>query len=106
MRWRRSFRLSVRALAAHRVRTLLALAGVGVGVAAVTITGAVGAGASRQIERGVAALGVNLLVVRPVQVARRAARKELSGAVSTLRAEDRDAVAALPIVTRVAPGVE
>jgi len=106
MRWRRSLRLSVRALAAHRVRTMLALAGVGAGVAAVTITGAVGAGASKEIARGVAALGVNLIVVRPVQVARRAARRELAGAVTTLRMSDRDAVAALPFVTRVAPGVE
>jgi len=106
MRWRRSLRLSVRALFAHRVRTLLAFAGVGAGVAAVTITGAIGAGAEQQIARGVAALGVNLLVVRPAQVTRRAARKELAGAVTTLRMEDRDAVAALPSVLLVAPGVE
>ncbi|MEO6528697.1 MAG: ABC transporter permease [Gemmatimonadaceae bacterium] len=106
MRWRRSLGLSVDALLAHKVRTALALASVAAGVAAVVLTSAIGDGAQRGIDRGIDQLGVNLLVVRPAQVKRLAARKELQGTVTTLVMEDRDALAALPLVARAAPGVE
>ncbi len=106
MRLRRSISLSVKALFAHRVRASLALASVSGGVAAVVLTSAIGAGAERDIRGKIESMGVNLLVVRPVQVKRSAARKELNGAVTTLRLSDYDAVAELPIVSRAAPGVE
>jgi putative ABC transport system permease protein len=98
--------VSVRALLAHRMRTALALASVSAGVAAVILTSAIGDGAQRDIARNVERLGVNLLVVRPAQVKRLASRRAIAGSVTTLRMEDRDAVAALPLVALAAPGVE
>jgi putative ABC transport system permease protein len=106
MRLRRSLKLSINALFAHKVRTLLALASVSAGVAAVVLTSAIGEGVERNIASSIDKLGVNLLVIRPAQVKRVAFRKDVSGTVSTLVMEDRDAVAQLPLVLRAAPGVE
>jgi putative ABC transport system permease protein len=106
IRLRRSVKPSLRALAAHRTRALLALASVSVGVAAVVLTNAIGVGAEQQIVRRIETVGTNLLVVRPAQVQRLTARKQVSGVVTTLRMEDRDAIAALPLVAEAAPGAE
>lgn len=106
MRLRRGIRLSVRALLAHRLRTALALGSVGVGVAGVLLTGAVGAGAEAEIRRDVESAGSNLLVVRPAQVKRSPARQAVKGVVSTLRLEDYEAIAGLPLAAEAAPVVD
>jgi putative ABC transport system permease protein len=106
MKLRRNVRLSLRALFSHRVRAVLALSSVCIGVAAVVLTSAVGAGAQREVRRSIENMGVNLLVVRPVLIKRFAGRKELKGAVTTLRVEDYQAIAQLPLVAAAAPGIE
>jgi putative ABC transport system permease protein len=106
IRLRRTVKPSLRALAAHRTRALLALASVSVGVAAVVLTNAIGIGAEQQIVRRIETAGSNLLVVRPAQVKRSTARKQISGVVTKLDMEDRDAIAALPLVADTAPGAE
>ena len=106
MRLRRSIALSLRALFAHRVRAVLAVASVSTGTAAVIVTSAIGAGADRDIQQNIRSMGVNLLVVRPAQVRRSAARKELSGTVTTLGVADYQAIAELPNVAETAPGIE
>ncbi|HEY7509842.1 MAG TPA: ABC transporter permease, partial [Vicinamibacteria bacterium] len=94
MRLQRAARLSVRALLAHRVRTALALASVGMGTAGVLLTSAVGQGAGDEVNRSIEAAGPNLLVVRPAQVKRSAARQTIRGVVTTLRLDDFRAIAA------------
>ncbi|HEX6101143.1 MAG TPA: ABC transporter permease [Thermoanaerobaculia bacterium] len=106
MKLRRSFRMSVRALTAHKVRAALALASVAAGVAAVVLTSAIGTGAQQEVVRKIEAMGTNLLIVRPAQVERLASRKTIRGAVTTLVPEDAEAIAALPSVASAAPGVE
>jgi putative ABC transport system permease protein len=106
MRRRRAVLLSLRALAAHKVRTLLALASVGMGVAGVLLTSALGKGAGAEVRRDIEAAGSNLLVVRPAQVKRSAARKTMRGVVTTLRLDDYRAIAALPLAGEAAPGVD
>lgn len=106
MKLRRAFRMSIRALFAHKVRATLALASVAVGVAAVVLTGAIGTGARREVVEKIATMGTNLLIVRPAQVERLASRKTIRGFVTTLVPEDADAIAALPSVAAAAPGVE
>jgi putative ABC transport system permease protein len=106
MNLRRSARTSFRALFAHKVRALLALSAVTIGVMAVVLISAIGAGAQRDLAQKMAALGTNLIVVRPAPVQRLASRKGISGVVSTLRMEDYQAVAALPFVTAAAPDAE
>ena len=106
MRLGRAARLSVRALGAHRLRTALALASVAMGVAGVLLTSAVGKGAEAEVERGIEAAGSNLLVVRPVQVKRSAARRQVRGVVTTLRLDDYRAVASLPLAADAAPAID
>lgn len=106
MRLGRAARLSVRVLLAHRVRTSLALLAVGMGVSGVLLTSAVGKGAEAEVQRGIAAAGSNLLVVRPATVKRSAARRQVRGVVTTLRLDDFEALAALPLVQDAAPNVD
>jgi putative ABC transport system permease protein len=106
VRVRRAVRLSLRALFAHKMRTTLALASVAMGVAGVLLTSAIGKGAEAEVRRGIEAAGPNLLVVRPAQVKRSAARKKVQGVVTTLRLDDyRATIAALPLAAEAAPGV-
>lgn len=106
MKLRRSFRTSLRALFAHKVRAALALACVAAGVAAVVLTSAIGTGARQEVVRKIEAMGTNLLIVRPAQVERLASRKTIRGAVSTLVPEDAEAIGGLASVAAVAPGVD
>src|SRR5262249_51744074 len=106
LRFRRSIRLSLAALLAHKVRTGLAVGSVGAGVAAVALTGALGAGAEQALRLRIQGMGANLLVVRPAQVNKLVARKEVKGLVTTLRLEDAADVEGLAVVAQAAPGVE
>jgi putative ABC transport system permease protein len=106
MNLRRSVRLSLRALFTHKVRAILALSSVAAGVAAVVLTSALGTGAAREVRLRIETMGSNLLVVRPAQVKKTAARKELKGLVTTLRLEDYAAVDELALVALAVPGVE
>src|SRR5262245_27510670 len=106
MRLRRSIGPSLRALFAHRVRAILAVSSVTAGVAAVIVTSAIGAGAEADIRSRIDGLGANLLVVRPAQVKRFVARKDVKGLVTSLRLEDFDAIVTLDGVIAAIPGLE
>ena len=106
MRLRRTLGHSRRALLAHRLRTLLALVSVAIGVTGLVLTSAIGNGAEAEVRRGIETAGANLLVVRPAQVKRSAARKKMTGVVTTLRLDDFAAIATLPLVVEAAPGVD
>lgn len=106
MKLRRNVGTSLRALFAHRVRAVLAVLSVSVGTAAVIVTDAIGTGADENVRRGVESLGVNLIVVRPAQVERTAARREVSGVAKSLAVADYEAIVALPEITRAAPSVD
>ncbi|HLA76043.1 MAG TPA: ABC transporter permease [Vicinamibacteria bacterium] len=99
-------RPSLRALAAHKVRATLALASVAMGVAAVVVTSALGKGAEGEVQRGIDAMGTNLVVVRPAQVKRLVARKGLRGFATSLRIEDHQEIAALSFTREAAPAAE
>ncbi|MFN0099539.1 MAG: ABC transporter permease [Gemmatimonadaceae bacterium] len=106
MRLRRALRLSVNALAARRIRAVLALASVSTGVAAIVLAAAVGEGVEVTLRREMDALGVNLLIVRPAAVQRSVARAGIRGSVRTLRLDDAEAVAGLPTVAHAAPAID
>jgi len=106
MKLARALRPALRALAAHRLRVALALSGVAIGVAAVLLTGALGAGAQREVSSSLEAMGTNLLVVRPAPAKRLVARKEVRGFVTTLTPADAAALAELERVDEAMPGME
>ena len=79
---------------------------VSVGTAAVIVTNAIGTGADDNVRRGIESLGVNLIVVRPAQVERTAARREVSGVMKSLALADFDAIVAIPGIARAAPSID
>lgn len=93
-------------MGAHRLRAALSLASIAVGVASFLLTGALGLGTGREIERGLAEMGPDLLVVRPAEVERSPGRRQIRGAVTTLTLDDAAALARLPAVAEVLPGVD
>jgi len=106
MRIFRNLGASIRALSAHKLRAVLALSSVAAGVAAVLTTSAIGTGVQQEVLRKTEAMGANLLVVRPAQVASTAARKTIRGVVTTLKVADYQAIAGLNTVREAVPGFE
>jgi putative ABC transport system permease protein len=106
MRATRQARLSWAALVAHKLRTGLALASIAAGVAAVLLTGAIGAGAEREVVDRIEAMGTNVLIVRPAQVKRLVARPTIGGTATSLVPADADEIAALSSVAQAAPAAE
>ena len=76
------------------------------GVASLLVTSAIGKGVEAEVRSGIEAAGSNLLVVRPAQVKRSAARRKLKGLVTTLRLDDYFAVRGLPLDLEAAPGLD
>jgi putative ABC transport system permease protein len=106
MNLRRRIGPSWRALFAHKLRAVLALSSVSVGVAAIVLTGAISAGAQREILQRMETMGTNLLVVRPAPVRRLVARTAIRGVFTTLDLDDYEAILTRPLVAQAAPGVD
>lgn len=104
MKASRGVRISVRQLAAHRVRTGLALLGIVIGVSAVIIMVAVGNGAQRQVLARIDAMGTNLVIVSAGQARVTAGRQATRSSVTTLLRADAEVIARdCPSVDGVAP---
>ncbi|HTX55683.1 MAG TPA: ABC transporter permease [Candidatus Acidoferrales bacterium] len=97
-------RVAWEAIVRNRVRSLLTMLGMIIGVAAVVITISIGVGAREAVSAQITGLGSNLLVVIPGSVTLNGVRTGTGGA-STLTPEDGLAIAKLPKVAAVSPGV-
>ncbi len=91
-------KMAVRALRVNKFRTFLTLLGIIIGVASVIVMLSVGAGSKQKVLDQITAMGTNLLMVRPGAPGIRP-----SSDVSTLTAEDAEAVAKLPNIRAVVP---
>jgi macrolide transport system ATP-binding/permease protein len=93
--------MAVRAMAAHRLRTMLTMLGIVIGIASVVSVVALGEGSRQRVVQDLSGLGTNTIDVFP--------GKDLgdrrAGAVQTLKADDAEALAALGYVDSVTPGV-
>jgi len=92
MKIARSIGISRKQLAAHKLRTALALLGIVIGVSAVIIMVAIGNGAQEEVLSKIEAMGTNLLVVNAGQVQKSAGRQQIRGTVTTLTLEDAEAI--------------
>ncbi|MDP8235453.1 MAG: ABC transporter permease [Candidatus Erginobacter occultus] len=97
-------RESLRAVFSHRLRSFLSMLGILIGVGAVIAMLALGAGAKEAIERDLARLGSNLLMVRPGSRTVRGVRME-TGSVTRFTLQDAEAMGKLPDIRRVSPSV-
>lgn len=106
MKLSRSLRLSIRLLAAHKLRTALSMAGLVVGVAAVMIMVAIGRGAERRVLEQIQAMGTDLVVVSAAPAPRVAGRERQAETYTTLRLSDAELIARESAFARAAaPGV-
>jgi len=92
MKLLRTVRVSAKALLAHRIRTVLAVAGITLGVAAVLVMVAIGEGAEREVIRGIESFGTNLLVVTPGKLQPTLGRARQADRATTLTAADAEAI--------------
>jgi len=98
-----TFRIAVRALRVHKLRSLLTMLGIIIGVGAVVAMVSVGQGATAQIKERIASLGANVIMVFPGSFTAGAARGG-AGTQQTLTLEDADAIEQnCPDVSAVAP---
>lgn len=96
-------RMAWRSLAAHRLRTALAVLGVVIGVGAVIMLTAMGEGAERRVTSRVTNLGVNLMFVYPVSTP--GAHGLSRRTAETLTVEDARSIRQLPGVAETAPEI-
>ena len=96
-----AFRMAVRAMNAHRLRTFLTMLSIIIGIAAVVSVVALGRGAQEQVMAQIRELGTNTLDVFP--------GKDFgdthAGAIETLVAADADALADQPYVDSATPNL-
>jgi putative ABC transport system permease protein len=88
----RTAALSLRLLAAHKVRTALSVAGLVVGVAAVMVMVAFGRGAEARILERIHAMGTDLVVVSAAPAPRIPGRPRQAPTVTLLRPDDALAI--------------
>ena len=104
MKLTRNLVLSCEILAAHRLRTLLSVAGIVVGVAAVILMVSTGRGAEERILARIRQMGTNLIVVHAGQTSLVAGRQRQVSTVKTLLPSDAQALARdCPSVAQVCP---
>jgi len=84
----------------NRLRTFLAMLGIVIGVGSVVLMLAIGAGSKHAVEKAIASLGSNLLIVTPGSAVSNGVR---SAASSGLDLKDADAIAGLALVAGAAP---
>ncbi|MDP2052675.1 MAG: ABC transporter permease, partial [Acidobacteriota bacterium] len=98
------FRVALKALARNKMRTSLTMLGMIIGVAAVITMVALGTGAQASIETQIQAAGTNMIMVSAGNFMSAGVRTG-QGNASTLTPEDAQAIAEVPGVQYLAPGV-
>ena len=94
-------RMALRAMAAHRLRTLLTMLGIIIGIASVVSVVGLGEGSRQKVLADISAMGTNTIDVMPGS----GFGDRRASAIHTLRAGDAAALAQLEYVDSVTPSV-
>ena len=105
MRWRVALHLALRAITAHRLRSLLTLLGIGVGIAAVILLTSIGEGLHRFVLAEFGQFGTNVINLHPGRQGARGGPPGLPSTARDLTLDDADALARLPHVRHVTGSV-
>ena len=97
-------RQAVSAIGMHKMRSILSILGILIGVAAVIAMLALGQGAKESIEKQLASLGSNLLMIRPGSSRVHGVALE-AGTVTRFTFEDVTAISKLPEIKSIYPSV-
>ncbi|MBN1114201.1 MAG: ATP-binding cassette domain-containing protein, partial [Oligoflexia bacterium] len=100
------FELGIKTLLANKVRTFLSMLGIMIGVAAVVAMLALGTGAQKAIEKELASLGSNMLMLRAGAMRGPGGARAESGATTRLTLEDATAIKnQVPYINNTSPVV-
>lgn len=99
------FALTLRSLLAHRLRSLLTLTGIAVGIAAVILLTSLGEGLHRYVLHEFTQFGSNIVQVTPGRREASGGPPGLPSSARPLTLDDAAALARLPGVSAVIPGV-
>ncbi|MCS7100970.1 MAG: ABC transporter permease [Burkholderiaceae bacterium] len=105
MRLRDSLAISLRALAAQRMRSALTLAGIAVGIAAVILLTSIGEGLHRFVLSEFSQFGTHVVSITPGKAVTGGANPGFPSSVRPLTLDDAAALARLPNLVGVTPGV-
>ena len=104
-RFRAAFRIALRALQVNKLRSALTMLGIVIGVAAVIATAAIGSGAKVSIQRQIASIGSNLIIVLPGSLTSSGMRMGSGNAVTLTESDARDLTQQCPDIARAVPVV-
>ena len=105
MRWRDSVKMALRALAAHRMRSFLTLAGIAVGIAAVILLTSIGEGLHRYVLAEFSQFGTNVVGITPGRATTGGTNPGFPTSVRPLTLADAAALARIADLVGVTPGV-
>ena len=100
-RFNEAFRMALRAMRSHKLRTFLTMLGIIIGIPAVVSVVALGEGSRKQVLSNISALGTNTIDVRPGT----GFGDRRASATRTLTVADADAIAEQSYVDSVTPTV-
>jgi putative ABC transport system permease protein len=95
------WRLGVKSLALHPLRSLLTILGIFIGIASVIWLLAIGEGISQRVQRQIEELGTNHIIVRSVKPIREGDVDTSSMAVYGLTRDDAEALSEIPTIDKV-----
>ena len=101
-RMREAFAMAVRAMVAHKLRTLLTMLGIIIGIASVVSVVALGEGSRQKILSDISGLGTNTIEIR----AGEGFGDRTASRIRTLKPQDADALQKLNYIDSVSPGVQ
>ena len=102
MLWLRTWRLGIKSLALHPLRTFLTMLGILIGVWAVILLTAISQGASDQVQKQIESLGANTIIVR----SQKPPDEKLAGMAATqfgIKRSDLDKIVGLPTIQTAIP---
>ena len=91
MNYQNLFKIAIRAIAAHKMRSFLTALGIIIGIAAVITMLAIGQGSKASIKANIAEMGSNMIMIHPGADMRGGVRQDASS-METLKQTDYDAI--------------
>ena len=104
-RFQSALRIAFRALQVNKLRSALTMLGIVIGVAAVIATAAIGSGAKVSIQRQIASIGSNIIIVLPGSLTSSGMRMGTGNAITLTESDARDLAQQCPDIARAVPVV-
>ena len=100
-----AIRIAFRSLRVNKLRSALTMLGIVIGVAAVIATAAIGSGAKASIQRQIASIGSNTIIILPGSLTSSGMHMGTGYAVTLTESDARDLVQQSADITRAVPVV-